>query len=145
MARYVATVPTSWSAEQAFAFMSDMRRFPEWDPGVREVVQVVGEGPGPGAVYDLTVAAVGTTTMRYEVRSFEAPRRVLLVSTTPWLSSVDEVRVEPAPGGAVVVYDAVLTLNGPLRLFDVLLRVAFRWIGGRAEAGMRRRLAGVPS
>jgi hypothetical protein len=145
MARYVATVPTSWSAEQAFAFMSDMRRFPEWDPGVREVVQVVGEGPGPGAVYDLTVAAVGTTTMRYEVRAFEAPRRVLLVSTTPWLSSVDEVRVEPAPGGAVVVYDAVLTLNGPLRLFDVLLRVAFRWIGGRAEAGMRRRLAGVPS
>jgi hypothetical protein len=145
MARYVATVPASWTPEQAFAFLSDVTRFPEWDPGVLRAVQVAGSGPGLGAAYDLTVKAVGTTTMRYEVRAFEAPRRVLLVAKTPFLTSVDEVRIEPASQGCVVVYDALLTLNGPLRLFDVVLRAAFRRIGGTAEAGLRRRLAEAAS
>jgi len=43
----------------------------------------------------------------------------------------------------VVTYDAILTLRGPLGLFDPLLRLAFGRIGDRAAAGMRKALRGT--
>ena len=39
-----------------------------------------------------------------------------------------------------MTYDATLTLNRPLGLFDPLLRLAFRRIGDRAAAGLKRVL-----
>jgi len=60
------------------------------------------------------------------------------------LRSVDEVRVDPASDppseGAVVTYDARLEPRGMLRLADPLLGLAFRRIGDRAAAGLRRVL-----
>jgi len=49
MAHYVATVPSTKSAEDAFTYMSDLRNFAEWDRGIKKVVQVKGDGPGLGA------------------------------------------------------------------------------------------------
>ena len=54
MARYVTRVRTHRSAEDAFAYLADMRSFAAWDPGVRRVAQVEGEGAGLGAVFDVT-------------------------------------------------------------------------------------------
>jgi len=142
MARYVTSVATPMSAADAFAYMADVTHFAEWDPGVRRAVRVAGEGPGIGAAYDLTVKAGATTVMRYEVTAYEAPRRLLLVARTGTLTSIDEVRVEAAGTGAIVTYDAKLTLRGPLRLFDLLLGLAFRRLGDRAAAGLRRALHG---
>ena len=75
------------------------------------------------------------------MKEYEPARRLLMTSKTTFLSSVDEIRVEPSGTGSIVAYDAVLTLNGPLKLFDPLLRLAFRRIGDRAMAGLRRKLA----
>lgn len=142
MARYVTTVATPLTPEEAFAYMADVTHFAEWDPGVKRVVRVTGDGPGVGAAYDLTVTAGGTTVMRYEVKAYEPPRRLLLLARTTFLTSEDEVRVEPSASGARVTYDARLTLNGPLGLFDPLLGLALRRIGDRAAAGLRRVLQG---
>lgn len=142
MARYVTSVSTPLSAADAFAYMADVTHFAEWDPGVKRVVRVAGAGAGVGAAYDLTVQAGGTTVMRYEVTEYEPPRRILLVARTSFLTSVDEVRVEASGSGCIVTYDAKLTLNGPLCLFDPLLRLAFRSIGNRAAAGLKRVLSG---
>jgi len=142
MARYVTSVATPLSAAEAFAYMADVTHFVEWDPGVKRVLRVAGDRPGVGAAYDLTVQAGGTTVMRYEVQEYEPPRRILLVARTSFLTSVDEVRVEAADNGCVVTYDAKLTINGPLALFDPLLRLAFRRIGDRAAAGLKRVLSG---
>jgi carbon monoxide dehydrogenase subunit G len=143
MAHYISSVATPLSAAAAFAYMSDVTRFAEWDPGIQRAVRVAGSGPGVGAIYDLTVTAGATTTMRYEVKEYEAPHRMLMTSRTTLLTSVDEIRVAPAGAGSIITYDAVLTLNGPLRLFDPLLRRAFQRIGDRAIAGLRRELAGT--
>ncbi len=143
MTRYITSVATPMSAAQAFAYLADVTRFTEWDPGVKRAVRVSGDGVGVGTAYDLTVKAGATTVMRYEVREYEAPRRFLLVARTATLTSVDEVRVVPAGDGAIVTYDATLTLRGPLRLFDWLLGRAFRRLGDRAAAGLRRALKGT--
>jgi hypothetical protein len=136
MARYVTSVATPLSPAEAFAYMSDVTRFLEWDPGIRRAVRVAGDGAGVGTAYDLTVEAGGTRVMRYEVQEYEAPRRLRLLARTPFLTSEDEVRVEPEGHGSIVTYDATLTLHGPLGLFDPLLRLAFRRIGDRAAAGL---------
>jgi hypothetical protein len=144
MARYITSVATSLSQAEAFAYMSDVTRFVEWDPGVKRAVRVVGDATGVGTAYDLTVQAGGTTVMRYEVVEYEPPQRILLVARTLFVTSLDEVRVAPSGSGAIVTYDAKLTLNGPLGLLDPLLRLAFRPIGDRAAAGLRRELARPP-
>jgi len=143
MAHYVTSIATPLSPEETFAYMADVRNFAEWDPGVTRAVRVKGDGQSVGSAYDLTVKAGGTTVMRYVVKAYEAPRRVFLVSRTTFFLSEDEIRVTPAGSGSVVTYDAILTLRGPLGLFDPLLRVAFKRIGDRAAAGMRNALRGT--
>lgn len=140
MAHYITSIETPLSPDDAFAYMADITHFAEWDPGVTHAERVTGDGFGVGAAYDLTIRAGRTTVMRYEVTECESPRRILLVSRTSLLTSVDEIRVEPLGSGCVVTYDARLTLNGPLALLDPVLRLAFRRIGDRAAAGLRRVL-----
>lgn len=143
MARYVTSVRSPLSVTEAFAYMADVTRFAEWDPGVKRAVRVGGDGTGVGTAYELTVQAGATTVMRYEVAEYQPPHRIVLVARTRFLTSVDEVTVEGAGSGSVVTYDEKLTLRAPLGLFDALLRLAFRHIGDRAAAGLKRVLSGA--
>lgn len=122
--------------------MADLRNFAEWDPGVQAVRMVAGEKPGPGAVSEVDVrAARGVVTLRYEVIDWEAPVRVVVRAETPALTSLDEIIVSPTPEGAIVTYDADLSLRGALRIANPVLGIAFGRIGDRAAAGLRRVLA----
>jgi len=149
MARYVTRVRTRRPVAEVFAFMADLRNFALWDPGVRRVEQVAGTGGGASAVFDVTVVGVRDTTLRYRTEAYRAPEALRVVARSLLLTSTDRVTVEVAPSGGatLVTYDADLQLNGPLRLADPLLRLAFRRIGDRAAAGLRRALDGdeVPS
>ena len=141
MARYVKTLRSDMSAADAFAYMSDVENFAEWDPGVEKATQVEGTGPGEDAAYDLVVrGGLRPITMRYRVVEFEPPTRLLLVAETSLLRSVDEVVVEADGDGSAVTYDAELTLRGPLKVLDPILGRAFRGIGDRASEGLRRVL-----
>jgi hypothetical protein len=144
MARYVTRVRTPMSAEKAFAYMADLRRFAEWDPGVRRVEQIEGDGGGPGAVFDVTVASVGPDlTLRYRTTEYDPPHAFRVVATSTFFTSDDRIRVDSDGDATIVTYDAELRLNGPLGLFDLGLRLAFGWIGDRAAAGLRKALDGV--
>jgi carbon monoxide dehydrogenase subunit G len=143
MAHYVVHIRSPLSADAAFTYMADMRNFSEWDPGVERVEQVRGRGAEPGAAFDLDVkGVVGSLTLRYEISEFEAPNRFVATARSSTLTSVDAVTVRADGAGSVVIYDADLTLNGPLRLADPLLRVAFDRIAGRAADGLIRVLDG---
>jgi len=144
MARYVTSVRTSLPPAEAFAFIADVTRFAEWDPGVQRAVRVAGDGVSAGTAYEVTINAAGSPVLRYEVKEYEAPRRLFMVARTPFLTSEDEIRVEPTQGGSIVTYDATLKLKGPLGLLDPLLGTVFRRIGDRAAAGLRRALGGDP-
>ncbi|MFP5489364.1 MAG: SRPBCC family protein [Acidimicrobiia bacterium] len=144
MARYVTTVRTPKSQEDAFAYLADLRNFAEWDPGVREAQQVRGDGPGPDAEYDVTVdaAAVRALTLRYRTIEFDPPRSITVKASSRLFTSLDRIDVAPDGDGARATYDAELTLNGPLGLFDKLLQGSFRKIGDRANRGLIRALDG---
>lgn len=141
MARYVTTVRTAKTPQEAFDYMADLRNFAEWDPGVKAVRQVQGAGGGPDSVFDVTVAGIGRDlTLRYETEEYDVPRNLLVVARSIVFTSIDRITVEPDGTGSVVTYDADLRLNGVLRVGDLGLRLMFGQIGDRAAAGLRRVL-----
>jgi carbon monoxide dehydrogenase subunit G len=141
MAHYVTTVPSRLSPAEAFAFMADIERFVEWDPGITKVEKRSGKTGETGAAYDLTIAGWSPTVMRYEVTAVDAPRSFRMASTTRFLRSLDEIRIEADGAGSRVTYDARLELRGPLRVFDPVLARVFQRIADRAVAGLRKALA----
>jgi hypothetical protein len=142
MARFVDTVMTStWSQDDAFAYMADVRNFAEWDPGTKRVVQVQGSGSGPIAEYDVTVRMGSRSmTLRYEVTEWDPPHRVVLESSKAWMTLRDEIVVDRVDTDTLVTYDARITLRGPLKVFDKVLDRRFREMGERGAAGLRQKL-----
>ncbi len=121
--------------------MANLANFAEWDPGVVRVEQSEGDGPGPSAVYDVTVKGL-RTPLRYRTTRFEPPNSIVVRAESRFLTSLDTITVESDGVGSIVTYDAELTLNGPLGLAGPLLRLTFRQIGDRAAAGLVRVLNG---
>ena len=146
MARYISSVRTSRSNVDAFEYMADLKNFERWDPGVHGVTQVDGDGAGSGASFDVVVDALGRgLTLRYHTTYFDPPRKVVIEARSRLLTSIDQIDVREDDTSTVVTYDASLTLNGPLRVFDLVLRPIFNRIGDRAETGLLRVLDGQPA
>ncbi len=144
MARYTVSVATPMPADEAFAYMADLRNFVQWDPGVTNVEQVEGDGAGAHTAFDVTVKAFPKKiVLRYHTTTFVPPTTVVARAQSKLLTSLDTVTVTPDGDGSIVTYHAELTLNGPLKLADPLLRMTFGKIGDRAAAGLIAALNGA--
>jgi len=141
MARYTTSVRTPMPAEDAFAYLADFSTTSEWDPGITEAERL-DDGPlGICSRFRVVARSLGRDVpFVYEVTAYEPPQRIELRGESSTVVSLDEITVERAAGGALVTYDARLTLKGALRLADPLLGIAFKRVGDRAAAGMRRAL-----
>lgn len=144
MARYIVTVRTPRSPQEAFDYMADLRNLAEWDPGVKRVTQIEGAGGGASASFDVVVASGrGEMTLRYATKQYDEPRLVVIEARSRMLTSIDRVSINAdAASGCLVTYDAELRLNGPLRFADFALKPMFKRIGDRAARGLVVALAG---
>jgi hypothetical protein len=142
MAQYVVRIRTPLSPGVAFAFMADLTNFERWDPGVVRAEQVVGVRPGPDAAYDVTVKGM-RKPLRYVTNEYEPTTRVVVQARSRMLTSLDAITVEPDGDGAVVTYDAHLTLNGPLAVVDGIVAGAFGRVADRAAGGLVQALSGT--
>jgi carbon monoxide dehydrogenase subunit G len=139
MARYVTTIESPRPQEDVFAYLSDFSTTREWDPGVVEAERL-DEGPiVAGSRVRLVADFMGRKTpLVYEVTAIDPPHSVPLRGENATVVSLDTMTFEPtAAGGTRIVYDADLTLKGPLRLADPLLKLIFNRIGDKAAAGLR--------
>jgi len=143
MARYVTTVPSSKTPEEAFAFMSDVRNFTQWDRGIKKIDQVVGDGAGVGSVYNITVKGLGgkDSVFRYVTLECDAPTNFLVKGKNVIFTSVDRITVTPTATGCNVTYDAVLTANLIVWPMNIWLGRIFDKVGASATRGMTKALA----
>jgi hypothetical protein len=141
MAHFTVSIRTPIAPGSAFAYMADLTNFQRWDPGVTHAAQVVGTRPGEDAAFDVTVKGL-RKPLRYVTNHYEPPTRVVVQARSTLLTSVDTITVAPEGSGSIVTYDARLTLNGPLRLFDPLLARAFRRTAERSASGLVAALDG---
>ncbi len=146
MARYVTTIRSARSQTDVFDFMADLRNFEQWDPGVRKVTQITGDGGGTDADFDVVIDAPrGGLTLRYHTPIHEPPNRVVVKARSKLFTSIDTITVEADDQGSIVTYDATLSLNGALGIFDLVLRPVFGRIGDRANIGLLKALDGKPA
>ena len=143
MARYVTTVPSSKTPEEAFAYMSDVRNFTQWDRGIKKIDQVVGDGAGVGSVYNITVKGLGgkDSVFRYVTLECDAPTNFLVKGKNVIFTSVDRITVTPTATGCYVTYDAVLTANLIVWPMNIWLGRIFDKVGASATRGMTKALA----
>lgn len=141
MAHYKATVDTSRPPAQAFSYLSDFTTAAEWDPGTVQS-QRLGEGPiGEGTEFRLVAAFLGRkTALTYRIVEYQPPHAVTFRGENSTVVSLDRITFEASDGGTRIVYDAALTLKGPLKLADPLLALAFNRVGDRAVAGLRESI-----
>jgi hypothetical protein len=144
MAQYRCRIRTAQSVPDAFGYMSDVRNFQEWDPGVVSVEQIAGDGPGPEAVYDVLTENGGRELLfRYRVTAFDSPVSYTIVGKKTPFTSTDMIAVEPDEDGCVVTYGAELTMPFPLSLADRWLQGRFDRIGDAAAEGLAAALDGT--
>lgn len=141
MPRYIVTVKTKRAPEDVFSYLSDLRTFSEWDPGVDRVELVSGTPGGADAAYDVTVN--GSIKLRYEVTDFTPGHRAKVVADNGRFRSVDVITVERTADGSLATYDAELTFSGALKALSFLLTPIFNRIGDKAGAGLEAALDGT--
>lgn len=141
MARYTATVPSTWPPETAFAYLSSFDTVSEWDPGIKSAKRLPG-GPaevGVGTRFEVVSSFLGRdVTLIYEITEFDAAaRHVVLVGKNGSTTSIDTIDV----AASEVTYDAKLEFSGPLKVIDPLMHLVFQRVGGKAKDGLRRKLS----
>lgn len=141
MARYTATLHADRPVEDVFAYLADFSTTEEWDPGVVRATRN-GEGTlGVGTTFDLVASFLGRENeLTYEIVEYDAPRAVTLRGENATVVSLDRITTEPDGDGTKITYDADLSLKGPLKLGDPLLKLAFGRVGDRALEGLRATL-----
>lgn len=143
MARYVATIPSSKTPAEAFAYMADLRNFAEWDRGIIRVEQIKGNGAGLGTIFDITIKGMGgkDSVLRYETTEYDEPTNVLVKGRNWMFTSIDRITVVPTATGCDVTYDAILTANWIIAPMNILLGRVFNKVGDSATRGLRKVLA----
>ena len=138
MPRYVATIPSVWPAERAFAYMADFRNASEWDPSVVSATALDADAVHEGSSFDLRIRnGRRVVPFRYTVTALE-PRLIRLRATTPQFESVDTITVREAGTGSEITYDASLAVRGAMVLITPLVARTFRRMGDAASERLRR-------
>jgi hypothetical protein len=146
------------SADEAFLYLADFARLPEWDPGIVRSRRVDGgatvsvpEAPatGPlvtGARFEVVARFFGRDVpMAYELVRFDSvTREAELVGTAPGIRATDWISVrpvgEPGEARAEVHWRAEFLLSGTSRLFGPLMRPLFSRLARKAMDGLRAKL-----
>ena len=141
MAHYNASLDTPRPPDEMFAYLSDFSSTQEWDPGVIEAERF-GDAPvREGTEFRLLASFLGRKIpLTYRIVEYDPPSAVTFRGESSTVVSLDRITFEPSEMGTLITYDADLALKGLFKLASPLLGVAFRRVGARALAGLRKTL-----
>ncbi len=141
MAHYNASVDTAHPPDEMFAYLSDFSSTQEWDPGVIEAERL-GEAPvQQGTQFRLQASFLGRKIpLTYRIMEYDPPNAVTFRGESTTVVSLDRITFKPSKQGTRITYDADLALKGPYKLANPLLQLAFKRVGARALAGLRKTL-----
>ncbi len=141
MAHYNASLDTPRPPDEMFTYLSDFSSTQEWDPGVIEAERL-GDAPvREGTEFRLLASFLGRKIpLTYRIVEYDPPSAVTFRGESSTVVSLDRITFEPFDVGTRITYDADLALKGPLKLAEPLLRIAFKRVGARALAGLRKTL-----
>lgn len=139
--RFRQAIEVARPPDQVFAYVADLSRAAEWDPGVAESRRL-GEGPlGVGARFELLLRFRGKLLpFTYVVTAFDEGRRAIFEGVGAKARSVDSVAVDPLGAGTRIVFEGDLRLEGAYRVVEPFLRPLLDRMGRRALASLKATL-----
>jgi hypothetical protein len=142
MAKYSGTVSSAHPKERVWSYLADLRSVAEWDPSIEAAHLRAGTPRAAGSSYEIEISFFGRRiALPYRTIEVEPGRRIVFAAETGAVAIRDEAVVTTAKSGSRATWSAELRPKGALRLLQPLLALAFRRVGSRAEAGLRRCLA----
>jgi hypothetical protein len=137
MAYYVTSMLVRRSVGDTFAFISDLRNAPSWDPQTIEAYQL-SEGPiGAGTRFRLVGTVLGyKLDLPYEVQRYDAPHELVIGGETTMMRYSDRITLAAYGPDTRLTYEARLDLKGIFRLANPFLPLVFRKIGDAATKRM---------
>jgi hypothetical protein len=137
MAHYVTTMLIRRRADETFAFVSDLRNAPKWDPQTVEAAKV-SEGPiTAGTRFCLVGNLLGYNfKLPYEIQLYDPPCELVIAGETAVLRYRDRITLAPQGAETYLTYEAQLEAKGVLRFANPLLPLLFQQIGDAATKQM---------
>lgn len=125
------------SANDTFAFVSDLRNAPTWDPQTIQAYKISEAPIGAGTRFCLVGNVLGfTMELPYEIQLYNAPHELVVAGETALLRYSDRITLVPHGLACRLTYDARLDLKGAFRFVNPLLPIVFQRIGDAATKRM---------
>ena len=141
MARYVVSIDSSRTAEEAFAYLSAFDNIRDWDPSVVFARRLDEGSLSVGSTFEVVVRQGSKETpLRYEVQAIEQGGSITVEAIASSYRSLDVITVVGHGAGSTVTYDALLEPRGLLRLATPLVNRAFKRLAEDARRGLERVL-----
>ena len=138
MARYTTTVSSPHPPDAVFDSLADFSTVAQWDPNVEGATRMDEGELAVGSKFKVLNDFFGRKQkLVYEMLAYDRPREFVVEAKTSSFDSNDTVTVTPTTTGCDVTYDAIITMKGVGRLFDPVIGLLFRIVGGKAEKGLR--------
>lgn len=140
MADVDVSVTVASSVADAFAYVSDLTRLPEWDSSVRSAALAVDRGPALGRTFDVVVGFYGKQLdATYEISEFVCDE---VIGWTIDGRADGSTRVEftSAGAGCTISYRTELKMHGFAKLLDRGLKAALEGIGENVADGLTKQL-----
>ena len=142
MIRLKQTVKVDRPIHDVFRYAADFENVEQWDPGVSASKKVTPGPIGEGTEYSVVVkSGPWRIPMRYVVKEFTPPTRVVLEGTGKRITAIDSITLEERDGGTEVTYVADLTFSGLLASSENLMRGMLDRVGRKAVAGLESALS----
>lgn len=126
---------------EAFGYTADFGNIEQWDPGVTESLKLTPGPVGLGTEYRVVVkSGLWRTPMRYVVREYAPPRRVVLEGKGERITATDTITFEERGYGTEINYTADLSFSGLLGSAEPWMEGALHRVGRKAVAGLESAL-----
>lgn len=140
MATYRTTVTSPHPPAEVFAYLADFSNIDDWDPNTSAGERIDPGELAVGSSFRVTTDFGRKLKLTYEIVELDPPRKVVLVAPGSGFTARDTITVEPEGVGSEVTYEAVVTMSGIGRLFDPLVGLVFKFVGGKAAEGLQEAL-----
>jgi len=143
MIRLKQAVKIERPIHEVFRYTADFENVEQWDPGVSASRKLTPGPIGVGTEYSVVVkSGPWRIPMRYVVKEFTPPARVVLEGTGKRITAIDSITFEERAGGTEVTYVADLTFSGLLASSENWMRGSLDRVGREAVAGLESALSG---
>lgn len=117
-------------------YLKDFSNAEQWDPGTRSCKRT-GSGPiGDGASWHNVSKIVGVTAELDYTLDKLIDRTLVFVGKNKSATSVDTITVDAFGAGSVITYRADLTMHGPAKLLDPVMKLVFEKLANDTEKQM---------